>query len=456
MFCKKCGNKLSPDSRFCDGCGTSVGDESQSPASPTWTNTSIIAKTFRCSGCDASLNIPKNPRGQVKCPYCNTECVLDGIVKNAEMAAKENINSGLPLTALPARLHKHICDTLYKNKYIPLDVFDNLEIVREEHFCVPAFFVEYGGDAPFSYQEGHQETSQVRGFDGGRETITTIKEVKWHTERGSASVSGTLCVSGNKEMTELIEKFYFSIDHNQLVDFEYLDFPSDVKTLNYDQPQLTAFNEYAKPLIEKQLDKEGKKTLQGTEYEGRIPRGGERGVVYTSDFKMGGAKIQKEITRVFMGLYRLVYKYGGEEYEMWASANGEKIIYDNIPIDKQRQDTYTKKEAALSESNSLKKKGFGWYIAGLVVSIFGAFFIGENLVVGIIAILLAILFIWLMFAQKDKIKQHNERVAKAQMDAKQDSEAFDGQRISAIQQFKSQKKALRGIYEKVSGDESAF
>ena len=45
---------------------------------------------FKCNGCGAPLPIPKNSKGHVKCPSCKTECVIEGLVKNAEIAAKEN------------------------------------------------------------------------------------------------------------------------------------------------------------------------------------------------------------------------------------------------------------------------------------------------------------------------------------------------------------------------------
>jgi hypothetical protein len=303
MFCSKCGKKMGDDVKFCPSCGTSVGGTQTNEEMVTAkTVLTITAKSFRCSGCGESLKIPKNTRGVMKCPSCKTECVLDGIIKNAEMAAKENINSGVPLTATAPILHRQLVSFLSKSSNIPLDVFDNAEVIREERYCIPAYCFEYNGEAPFSYEEGKQETRQERGFSGDSETITTIKEVKWHTERGTASVSGTQFVSGNKKMAPYIDKMYLKTDHNQLVDFEYLEFPPDVETLEYDLPQLTVFNERIKPVVDNMLTSEGKKELKGTSYEGYIPRGGQYGVRYTKDFKLSGSRIQKEVTRVFFGI----------------------------------------------------------------------------------------------------------------------------------------------------------
>ena len=59
----------------------------------------IRVKDFHCNNCGAALNIPKNSKGKVVCPSCKTECIIEGLVKNAEIQAKENINSGIPLAA---------------------------------------------------------------------------------------------------------------------------------------------------------------------------------------------------------------------------------------------------------------------------------------------------------------------------------------------------------------------
>ena len=148
MFCSKCGQSMGDDVRFCPGCGAGVGGEQ--PAASKTVST-VMAKNFRCNGCGESLKIPQNARGVMKCPSCKTECLLDGIIKNAEMAAKENINSGIPLTATAAILHGQIISILSKSSQIPLDVFEKAEVIREERYCVPAYCFEYNGEAPFSY-----------------------------------------------------------------------------------------------------------------------------------------------------------------------------------------------------------------------------------------------------------------------------------------------------------------
>ena len=69
-------------------------------------------KSFHCNNCGAPLVIPKGSKGKVVCPSCRTECVIEGLVKNAEIQAKENINSGMPLAADVGALHERIIKVL--------------------------------------------------------------------------------------------------------------------------------------------------------------------------------------------------------------------------------------------------------------------------------------------------------------------------------------------------------
>jgi hypothetical protein len=251
---------------------------------------------------------------------------------------------------------------------------------------------------------------------------------------------------------------YIKTDHNQLVDFEYLEFPPDVETLEYDLPQLTVFNEQVKPVVDNQLNREGKKSLEGTSYEGYIPRGGQYGVRYTRDFKLSGSRIQKEVTRVFLGLYRVVYKYGDKEFSIWFSGDGKKVTYDEVPVDPQREVTIAEKRKTLE---AVAANNTGKFITGLVLSIIAAgisifiaisvMAIGAWVAFGIFTGL-SVLFGFLIPSAKRKGKARDEEREKA----KKELEDFEALLPAAIQRFKDQKKPLRGIYEKLAGDAKAF
>jgi hypothetical protein len=379
------------------------------------------------------------------------------------MAAKENINSGIPLIATPAKLHNQIVSLISKSSNIPLDIFEKSEIVREEHYCIPAYCFEYNGEAPFSYEEGKQETRQEKGFTSDGETITTIKEVKWHTERGNASVAGTLFTSGNKKMAPYINEMYSKTDHNKLVDFDYLDFPSDVITLDYDLPQLTAFNENVKPMVDELLKDEGRKALNGTSYEKSIPRGGQYGVTYTRDFKMSGSRIQKDITRVFLGLYGIVLKYGDREYTVWVNGEGDKIANEGMPEDSVRKSTLEQMQAKKSQALSSIEKpkpgllNFGKWI-GIIIGVMGVLSLLGGAGADALILLLPglLLSIPCGMARSKKIKAYDEQHSNAESQHQREIDGFTAAEKNVKQQFESQKKAMRGIYEKVSGDPEAF
>jgi hypothetical protein len=472
MFCSKCGQKMEDNVRFCPSCGVGVGNAqaNDQPAAST-PGTTVAAKSCRCNKCGASLNILKNAKSMT-CPSCNTECVLDGIIKNSEIAVKEGIKSGVSLTATAAALHRQLISIISKSSNFPLDVFENIEVIKEERYCVPAYCFEYNAEAPYSFEEGKQETRQERGFSGEDETITTIKEVKWHTERGSASISGMLFISGNKKMAPYINEMYINTNHNQLVDFESLEFPTNVETLEYDLPQLAAFNEHIKPIVDKLLAEEGKKTLEGKSYEEYIPRGGQYGVSYAKNFKLSGSKIQKDVTKVFVGLYHIIYKYKDQEYSIWVSGDGERVISEGLPENlyaterKQLQDTLDEKKKILS---SVPGNKTGLLVFGIIVCAaalaFSVFSIITNgfailfLIIGLVSVAGAFLFGKLFSSVRKKDKERNAQRADAQSEIDKAQKAiddFEAQFPNVIRQFREKKKALRGIYEKVSNDEKAF
>jgi uncharacterized membrane protein len=458
--------------RFCPSCGAGVGNAqaADQPVAST-PGTTVAVKSCRCNNCGASLNIPKNTKNMT-CPSCNTECVLDGIIRYSEIAVKEGIESGVPLTADAVTLHRQLVSVISKSPNIPLDVFENIEVIKEERYCVPAYCFEYNAEAPYSFEEGRQETRQERGFDGENETITTIKEIKWHTERGTASISGTLFISGNKKMVPYINDMYINTSHNQLVDFNSMEFPTNVETLEYDLPQLAAFNENIKPIVDKLLAEEGKKALEGKSYEEYIPRGGQYGVSYAKNFKLSGSKIQKEVSKIFLGLYHIVYKYKDQEYSIWVSGDGESVVKEGSP-----ENLYSAERKQLNDTLAEKKKIFssvpgnktGLLIFGIIVCAgalgFSAFSIISNgfailfLIIGLVSVAGILLFIKLFSSVRKKDKERNSQRADAQSEIDKAQKAindFEAQFPNAIRQFREQKKAFRGIYEKVSNDEKAF
>jgi hypothetical protein len=336
---------------------------------------------------------------------------------------------------------------LSESPVIPLDVFEKAQVIREEHNCVPAFYFDYDAEANYNYQRGQLETRQERGFtsDGG-EVIKTIEETKWYPERGVAAESGSVFFSANKEMSTYINRLYGKININDLTDYDYLKYPGDVKTFEFDLPEGTVFNEHVKPVADSQLEKDAVDQISNQKY--------------AKELNVSGCKfVRKEIKRVFLGLYRVVYNYGGKEFFVWVTGDGKRFIHEGIPEDPKRKaaiEDKKKEKAAVPRKTGLLTFGM---VIGILSTIIGGIAVANGPYdVGEWLISLAFLVPGLAIAilcgiKRSKIVQiYNAKCAKIQ----DEIDAIVVQATNVVQKFKSQKKALTGIYEGVSDDSSAF
>lgn len=434
MFCSICGKNLNDEAKFCDSCGNPIGGAASAPvaAAASVAPVSVTAKTFRCDGCGAPLKIPQNSRGKVTCPSCKNECIIDGIVKNAEMAAKENINSGISLTATPATLHRQLVALLCSFATIPLDVFEKSEIIREERYCVPAYCFYCSGSAAFTYEIAKWTTHKTPVHSGNR-TKVEKEQIKDYTPMsGSASVTATLFSSGNRELSEQIKNLYIACNSNELVDYEYLEFPNDVVTCDSNLPQTASFNEHIKPNIEWLLGKDAQNSLSGKDYR---------------SLSMGGCKVDKDETiRVFLGLYRVVYRYGNQEYSIWFSGNGERFCCDRLPVDQQRQDMIAEKQQQQLAPIPVTKNKSGL----IILIIFGIFFAVCTYGISLVGTVIGIILLSVDSKKKKRAKLQRAR-------AQQELSALQAQLTTVIDQFKSRRQPLKGIYEAtLAGDANAF
>jgi hypothetical protein len=374
--------------------------------------------------------------------------VTEGLVKNAEISAKENINSGITLTASPATLHHQLISVLCDSPSIPLDVFDKAEVIREERHCLPAYCFYCTGTASFTYEAGNIRQHKTVKDLGDK--VVTEKEnyMEWTQMSGSASATATLFVPGNKDFASQIKELYFLQDPKQLVDIEELVFPHDVVTYGYNLPQTASFNENAKSYMDKLLERNAEVSLKGKEFRG---------------LTMGGSSIQKdEVVRVFLGLYRVVYKYDGKEYSLWATGDGKKTLYDGLPSDPQRQKVLDEKKESMKRAlDSIPKPKTGllnfFKVVCIILAALGLLvaFGGEGLGWGMVILFGAGAVLFGMIRSK---KRKPYKTGRADLESKLQNEidAFQAQVADTVRQFKSQKKALRGIYANVTGDASAF
>ncbi|MCL2256938.1 MAG: hypothetical protein FWC14_01855 [Candidatus Bathyarchaeota archaeon] len=394
-------------------------------------------KNLRCTICSAPISIPKNSKDHVKCPYCNTDCILDGITKNSEIAAKENINSGLPLSASSATLHKKLVTALSETPSLPLDIFEKGKIVREERYCVPAYCFYCNGSTSFTYEVGNERTqTHYQNRDNDHAT-----HIEWTPGNSTAYVSSTFFASGNKKTALQIKELYTHLDPNKLVDIEDLEFPADVVTYNYDMLQPVAFTEYVIPLVDQMLEKKAKESIAKLNYR---------------NFATGGNNIQKDVTRVFLGLYHIVLKYNDQEYAIWVTGDGEKIINEGMPQDMQLvKDIDAKKQAMEQAVTSIPVPKTTSDTLGL----------WGSLICGIILLFvfwpLALVcfagtFIFWLIKSK-KLAPYKAECTNIRTKFQSEINDLENREKNVIQQFNAQKKGMHGIYEKeVTGDENAF
>ena len=372
-------------------------------------------RDFRCNNCGAPLSIPRNSKGKVVCPSCKTECIIEGLVKNSEIQAKEDINSGIPLVADPSVLHECLVNILTSSPCMPLDVLEKANVIKEEHLCVPAYLYYCNASASFTYEAGNQREHKTAIDLGDKTRVEKETYTEWTQMSSMTSTSATLIASGNREYSSQIQQLYMQYDSNKLIDVEELDFPFDVETCSYNLPQSAAFNDYVKPYMERMLARKAEESLDGKTYKNLV---------------MGGSNIQKdEIIRIFLGLYHIVYEYNGKQHSVYITGDGKNYIYDDAPIDSQRQQLLEEKKSA---KNSMPKKT-GLFLALMIICTIAALFTYGITLIG------TILFGVFYFKRK---KEYNN----AQANCQKEIDEFVAQSDNAKNQFLQNGNRLNGIY----------
>lgn len=372
-------------------------------------------RDFRCNNCGAPLEIPKNSNGKVVCPSCKTECIIEGIVKNTEIQAKENINSGVPLQASKSMLNQRVVDALTHSPYVPLDVLEKAVIVKEEHICVPAYLYYCNAMASFTYEAGNRREHKTAIERDGRTRVEREQYTEWTQMSSTASATATLIASGNREYGEIVQNLYMNLDTNKLIDVEDLEYPFDVETLSYNLPQSAAFNEYVMPHMEQLLEHEAVDSLQGKVYR---------------NLSMGGSNVQKdEVIRIFLGIYHIVYEYNGTQYSLYVTGDGKNFIYDGFPVDEQRKQLFEQTQASMY---NVKNRHNGFKTAAIICGILSLFTYGISLIGTIVCVIFYVKF----------KKEYDNATTKGQ----QELNAFMDQVNQVKQSFMQKGQPLQGIY----------
>ncbi|MCL2223211.1 MAG: hypothetical protein FWC20_11325 [Oscillospiraceae bacterium] len=441
MFCSSCGGKLQEGAAFCPGCGTQSDGNVATQAATVQAYTTRV-RDFQCNNCGSPLKIPTNSNAAVRCPSCKTECLIERAIKNAEIASKENIESGIPLTATPSELHSIVVSVLTSSPAMPLDVFKKVEVVREEHYCVPAYVFHCNGTESFNYEVGN-ERSQTYTVDRGDSVDVREKtRMEWAPSSGTASVRKVILASGNRDLNNHVNSLYANFDTNKLVDIEELIFPANVDTLNANYPQTAAFNEIAVPIVEKELKEKAEDQIRKQT---------------TTGLSFGGASIQKDTVRIFLGMYRVVFSYGEDEHSVWINGDGSNWWWnEGVPEDSSLKAAIDNKNQAMEQEVEAVPVPKTWYytlgaVGSVVLGIVLLGVMGEfGLILGIIGAIV------LLLLKRRMWKPYNKKCEDIRTRFQQEIDTLEAGIKNATQKFKSEKNALRGIYEKVSGDSGAF
>ena len=378
--------------------------------------------------------------------HCKTESIIERAIRNAKIAAKENIESGIPLSTQRDKLHQIVINLLTEN-IVPLDVFEKGEVVHEEHYCIPAYIFTCNGTESFNYEVGNDRT-QVYTKDLGDRVETWEKTVtEWVPSNGTASTRETIFAPGNKNMTKQFKQFYSKLNTKSLIDIEDLAFPADVETCKTDIPLSTAFDEYAVPVVESILKNKAKNQISKQT---------------TTGLTFGGANITKEVTRIFPGIYRVVFKYQDKEYSIWISGDGSKWYCDErLPSDtafskaaKNRESEIEEKTRAMNRQlDAIPKPKTGVLTFFVIICTIGALFTYGVSLIGTI--------IFSVFKSKAN-KSYTEKYYATERPLKREIDDFrsntemisPAQNVSSL--FKSGKHSLRGIYANLSKTSTPF
>jgi len=359
--------------------------------------------TLNCDNCHAPLPYSPNQR-VIKCPYCNAENIIKSF--NAEVAAKENINSGFPLCCAPETLHGRLVGYFYNAQYIPLDLFDEAEVIREEKFYIPGYCFYCNGSLSYTYEVGVDRTVMDTQGRGSNKQIVSRNIVEWTPNSSIVSASETVFASGNREMKEQVAKLYEKYNVNKLVDVEQLHFPSDATTPVYDYPEASSFSETAVPLMNELLKNQAAQNISKQR---------------TRNFTAGGSYIQKETKRVLLGAYRVVYSYGGQECSMWVSGDGSEAYIYGVPEDTARKEKFFEMKRQHAELEKSHKKAFAIMVLLTIITL-GIYLIASR-------------------ALQDN-KDRKEELA----ESKQELTAFEAEWANVKNRFAMSNSPLKGIY----------
>lgn len=395
----------------------------------------ITITGIKCQCCGAPLTIPKNSMGRVKCASCDTENIIQGLVRNAEITEKENISSGLNFELRYATIHRILLNILESDPYMPLDVFAEATILKVDRIAVPAYYFYCNGIMNYGFEQGFVRERQRVTRD---KTVATEFYTEWLPQQSAVSESRGIFTPANQQFADVIVKMYSDLSINDLVDVELLNYPIDTETYENNFPAAQSFNSYAKPVMEEAMDGKARLSLQGKEVRNYNPTG-------CTVFKDGEV-------RVFLTFYSIELEYRNQRYTIYLTNDGRKYLAEQLPVDVDRRDKVLAKQ---KERNAVKD-GTGVLTFAMIASIVLTAIFFFECFSNPILILLELSFIpGIVFSAIFRSKKKKRAQARKEAIQK-DIDLMLGAIKLRANAFRAEKIAMKGVLRKLSGNEEAF
>ena len=368
-------------------------------------------KNCECPNCHATLQIRQGGKGY--CEYCDKEFPVEGVVKNAEIAEKENIVGSMEMRTGPSDLHWHLVALLKNAEYIPLDVFEKTQILSVEKFCVAGYLFDCSITANYTYDVGNEREREHTSVTGNTVTVSTRTHTEWTSQNSSHACSETVFCSGNKEFSDAVLDVWRDGDPSNLADIEDASAVStDTITYGYNNPVSAAFDDKAKNYIEKSVKSAIRQQIRNQ---------------YWRNLNVSSPRVDKTNKRVYLNLSKVAYFYDNRTYIMWVAGDGHRHS-GRYPVDTDRQLKYDFMRAAAEK----ELPAYNWKLIAATVFMLwvGS---GDKTIFFIIGLIMAAFSVW-TFVRRRKIKKDREAFA-----------AFDQERIAVVNKFIAERKGLAGI-----------
>ncbi|MDE6780594.1 MAG: hypothetical protein K2J40_03940 [Ruminococcus sp.] len=294
-----------------------------------------VVKNYSCENCGAVLGNINSVSGQ--CEYCGTAFTVESIRNCQEIFSNEGVTSGVPFNAQPQTLYKYVRDFLTSNPAAPSDVLESARITSCKCVCLPAYYYCYTGESAFTCQTANNVKRTVNDSSGNSRTVT---DTNWTPFGGNVYATVEGIVSGNSDYDNVIDNMYKDYHINTLVDAESLEIPATIEVVKFTRPANELLGKYIRPNVEESCVRMAKGQLQGMD--------GYR------NLSVIPGKITKERDeKLIMGIYNVNVEYNGNNYPMYISGDGNKVIYQSSsPVDAQKETALNSLKKVLADADS--------------------------------------------------------------------------------------------------------